>query len=93
LLLYDRVNLISPKTTPIMGRVLADSPGEESSQISRSGEVSESGWLLSDSADSVVNMTQDERIVGDRWDEFLAALVEDLADEEVDPQLTSKTFG
>jgi dsRNA-specific ribonuclease len=81
LLLYDKVNLIAPQTTPLMGRLLADSPGEELSQISGSGALSES-WSLP-SALSVVNMIPDEQIVRDRWDEFLAALSEDLADEEV----------
>ncbi len=81
LLLYDKVNLIAPRTTPLMGRVLAESPGEELSQISSSGALNES-WCLP-SALGVVNMIPDEQIVGDRWDEFLAALIEDLADEEV----------
>jgi hypothetical protein len=81
LLLYDKVNLILPLTTPLMGRVLADSAGEELSQIGRSGALNES-WSLP-SAFSVVNVIPDEQIARNHWDEFLAALTEDLADEEV----------
>jgi len=35
LLLYDRVNLIAPVTTPLMGSVLADSPGEELADVDK----------------------------------------------------------
>lgn len=37
LLLYDRVNLIAPVTTPLMGSVLADSPGEELADVDKKG--------------------------------------------------------
>jgi hypothetical protein len=81
LLLYDKVNLIAPVTTPLMGSVLADSPGEELSEISKEGGLNES-WSLP-SACEVVRLIPDEEIVKDRWDEFMTALTEDLADRDV----------
>jgi len=81
LLLYDRVNLIAPVTTPLMGSVLADSPGEELADVDKKGALNES-WSLP-SAYEVIRMIPDEEIVKDRRDEFTAALFEDLADRDV----------
>jgi hypothetical protein len=82
LLLYDKVNLISPGSTPLMGRVLANSSGEELSQISGSGALNES-YALYSAKDKMLNLIPDGKIASSRWDEFQAALAEDLADEEV----------
>ena len=81
LLLYDRVNLIAPLTTPIMGSLLSDSSGTELSQIGHQGALSES-WELP-SANKVVGLISDMEIIQSRRDEFISALEQDLADESV----------
>jgi hypothetical protein len=82
LLLYDKVNLISPGSTPLMGRLLAGTSGEELSQITGSGALNES-WSLYSAKDKILNLIPDGNIAKTHSDEFQAALAEDLADEEV----------
>jgi hypothetical protein len=82
LLLYDKVNLISPGSTPLMGRLLADSSGEEISQITGSGALNESSSLYSSNG-KMLNLIPDGYIAKTHSDEFQAALAEDLADAEV----------
>jgi hypothetical protein len=65
-----------------MGRVLANSSGEELSQISGSGALNES-YALYSAKDKMLKLIPDGQIATSRWDEFQAALAEDLADEEV----------
>jgi hypothetical protein len=82
LLLYDRVNVIAPEGTPHMASVLSDSSREDVSKISDRGALEEV-WDDVALNTQVVGIIKDSEIIRTRRDEFMSALREDLADEEV----------
>jgi hypothetical protein len=81
LLLYDRVTVIAPASTPLMGTLLADSSGAELSNLRQSGALSES-WSIYP-GNSVLGSISDVEIIRKRRDEFITALLEDLEDPNV----------
>ncbi len=81
LLMYDRVNVIAPLTTPIIGSVLADIEGPELIEISKRGSLNESYDL--GQAQNVVKLIPDLEIIGAHRHEFISALYGDLEDREV----------
>jgi len=80
LLLYDRVHVIAPLTTPLMGCVLSDSDCTELDAIERHGALGES-WALPSA--QAVAIHSDVEIMRKRREEFLIAISEDLADPDV----------
>ncbi len=80
MLLYDRIKLIAPTTTPLMGTILSDTSAGLH-KIGEKGAIDESYDLYS--AHNVVDIIPDLEIIQNRRDEFLKALNEDLSDDEV----------
>ena len=79
LLLYDQVNVISPTMTPFTGSILSDGEVADLSRIENTGAVTEEQiWQI-----PTLKIIPDGEIVNARRDEFMAALEEDLHDQEV----------
>lgn len=81
LLLYARVNAISPTATPLIGSILSEPSEMQLYEVSDKGALAEYYDLFS--GEQAVGMISDSEIIQSHRHEFQAALAEDLNDENV----------